>query len=60
MVSTITDNDAIVIATANEPTAAARNRNSVIGAVPEKREPVTAPMPITAALATHQGSTAET
>ena len=49
---------AITIATVNDPTAAAKKRSSVNGEVLAKREPVTAPMPTTAALATHQGSTA--
>ena len=48
--------DAITTATANDPSAGPRNRNSVRGAVLAKREPVTAPMPITAAPATHQAT----
>ena len=49
VVSTSTDSVAMVIATVNEPTAAPRKRSSVSGEVLAKREPVTAPMPITAA-----------
>jgi hypothetical protein len=54
-----TNSEAMVIATANDPSAAPRKRSRVRGSVLEKRAPVTAPMPITAALATHHGSAAE-
>src|SRR5215216_3437879 len=60
LVTSSTKQEATAIATANEPNAAPRKPNNILGVVLAKRDPATAPSVIIAAPAIHHGRTAWT